>query len=81
MAFDAYPNPVSETLQISIESKNSSSQLKIYNAQGIALREEKLNSLSLNYDISNLPNGVYYLNIVNGEQRQTKKIIKEGNNF
>ncbi|HXB12743.1 MAG TPA: T9SS type A sorting domain-containing protein [Bacteroidia bacterium] len=77
-AVKVYPNPTSGTIYIT----NQSSAELVLNLTGlkgdmcIANTVEKENSKQI--DIHNLPDGIYFLNIMVGNSRQNYKIIKSG---
>jgi hypothetical protein len=68
-SIDAYPNPVSSTLQI--ESSYNTEVTAVFNAMGLPV------TLGQNLDFSQLDSGVYYVTIEAEGISVTKKIIKE----
>jgi len=68
-----YPNPVSDMLNIDV-SKNANSQsagviydILLYNEMGMQLRKTNSNGKAIvQFDVSNLPNGIYYVHIFDG---------------
>lgn len=69
--YQIYPNPASEWLQIeaACEATNSSILLHLYNAIGqeMALPEVRIENRLMQLSVKNLPEGVYFLRIINGE--------------
>jgi hypothetical protein len=59
-----YPNPSSDLVKIALpkETTSGNCRVTIYNAQGMAIDELKLNIgvSELNYSVSNLNNGIYF---------------------
>ncbi len=76
--FKIAPNPVREgTLRLLSEiSDVSPSELKIYNLQGKAVKEFLVSTQNI-IDVSELNNGVYYLQIRNKQLIETIRFIKE----
>jgi beta-glucanase (GH16 family) len=67
-----FQNPVSDNLKIT--SKSEIDSIEIYNLLGnLVLRKNFEN----NIDVSNLPKGIYLLNINSGNKKSIKKIIKD----
>lgn len=77
----AYPNPVADALTVTLPaSPNQSTTLRIYNAQGQLLREQKQqasnNTLRLT-QLQNLPAGVYFILIDADNASYQVKFTKE----
>ncbi len=68
--FTVYPNPASDWLNINGMTKNFSYAINIYNSQG----KQLMFSNSSEINISNLPDGVYYLRILNEEKHVSETI-------
>lgn len=74
-AFRFYPNPIENTLNI--EANNSISNISVYNMIGQKVKEVAPNNLSTTLDMTELNQGVYFVNVtINGAQ-QTFKVIKK----
>lgn len=77
--FSIYPNPVKNELYLSAKNGNGKLDIKIFNIEGKLLKTENLNlEKPLSIDVSNLPSGIYFLNLSdeNGNV-ELKKFIKE----
>lgn len=81
-AVQLYPNPGSNTVVISFESKNTGdAEIKIFNTVGQqllsfpAIAVEGLNEVSI--DIRSLPAGVYIVKLINGNESALQKLVKE----
>ena len=71
-----YPNPVSNILNIEIDTEiydntrgiktNPTFDIRLYDGMGNALRQTTTKSNSVQFNVSNLPNGTYYLHIYDG---------------
>lgn len=73
--FDVYPNPVKEYLTLKLDKPDINTNYILYNVVGnLILANTRINGTAT-IDLSNLPNGVYYLEVKNEGQRSTKKII------
>lgn len=71
LTFEIYPNPTSEYLNIKTQVNDYS--FKVYNSLGQKMHIVKTQD---NLDISNLSNGIYFLEIENELSSSTKKFIK-----
>lgn len=73
-----YPNPTQDRLFIKMESSHKKPlQFSLYNLQGKLIIQEQLVAEFESFDLSNLPSGVYLVNIVDGEGKSaSKKVIK-----
>lgn len=69
-SYKIYPNPVSDILNI--ESKEKFGIIKVINVLG----REVLSSKENNINVSNLPSGLYFVEISVGNKSAIKKIIK-----
>lgn len=69
-----YPNPVSEKLHIKTFNHDLK-RLALYSVNGQKVLEQ--NEAQNNIDVSNLPSGVYFLQIETTQGSTTKKIIKQ----
>jgi len=70
----SYPNPVSDMLTIETgSSSNTKAQgssptydIRLYNGQGNIVRHQSNKGGTVQFNVSNLPNGIYYLHIYDG---------------
>jgi lipopolysaccharide export system protein LptA len=71
-----YPNPATDVINISVTGNNNDMNAEIYNVSGqVVYKAAVQNNSSIN--ISNLPDGMYYIKL-NGETANgTKKFIKQ----
>lgn len=75
-SFKVYPNPVSDQLFIQL-STSGSYNLEVINVLGQLVLTKKDHASSTTLDVSNLKNGIYFLNIhYSNESSQTIKFIK-----
>lgn len=72
-SFRVYPNPVKDVLNIDFNTNNT--LCEIFDMQGKMVL--KLASGNTQFNVSNLPKGIYTLKITDSEKTLTYKIIKE----
>jgi len=78
-----YPNPFGHKVQVKIESEtNASARIRILNMGGAVIRQQdEIVRTGANIfvvkDVSGLPPGIYYLEIIAGDINFTTKIIKQ----
>jgi hypothetical protein len=72
-----HPNPTSDFVSISFPSYTSSAKIEIADASGkIVLNKEiVINSSEYKLDTEGISEGIYYLSIINGNNKNTFKII------
>ncbi|KRB54810.1 T9SS type A sorting domain-containing protein [Flavobacterium sp. Root186] len=66
-----YPNPASETVNISLAEGLALEKVNIYNTLGQLLKTEKSTSININY----LSKGVYYFEIITDKGKASKTIV------
>lgn len=69
-----YPNPSSDKISINVETKIA---YNLVNIQGQLINKGALDKASNSIDISSFNSGIYFLNLENGTQKITKKVIKQ----
>ena len=71
----SYPNPVSDILTIEIadtpanktsNATHGSYDIRLYDGQGNLMRQKSTNGGNVQFNVENLPNGIYYLHIYDG---------------
>ncbi len=76
-SFNIYPNPVKDLCTISTDQKYSAINIRISNSLGIMVKElNSTNTNNVEISTSDLPHGVYFINISTGNSSVIKKIIK-----
>lgn len=74
----AFPNPVTDKLQISTSTAIApSAYITICNMEGKEMLRQSLTTTSQVINMATLSNGVYLLRVTNGQQQQTIKIVKQ----
>ncbi|NOQ72379.1 MAG: T9SS type A sorting domain-containing protein [Crocinitomix sp.] len=69
LAVEIYPNPAHDALNISISNGNGNQQIIIYNTIGEMVRMDQvgLNNSQTTIDVSDLPKGLYIINVIDAE--------------
>ena len=70
-----YPNPA--TNLITINSKLEITQIEVYNTIGKLLYQEKLDSFKTTFNLSDYPNGNYFIKIKTEKSQKNFKVIKK----
>jgi hypothetical protein len=82
----AYPNPVSDLLNIELTQEPfvitrtlTTHDVRLYDSYGNIVRQVSTQSESVQFNLSNLPIGIYYLHIYNGvdENPEIRQIVVE----
>ena len=79
--FTIYPNPVKQKMIIERsgydegKANNAPALMVLTNASGKTLMQHRLANLVQAVDVSRLPSGVYFVTIINGNNKTTNKII------
>ncbi len=72
-----YPNPFNNQITINYELKNSQAQLKVFNGVGKLVKEVVLKNNQTTIDLSQQANGIYFIQLTDGKNRLTKKVVKQ----
>ena len=75
--FSLYPNPVSDVLNLELAlSEIQEVNFALMDATGKVLMQQKINGdfIKESFQVSNLPNGIYFVRITYGNEQQIKKI-------
>lgn len=78
---NAYPNPANNKFTVSFNSdlRNDDGELQLFNSLGSIVMKQSFagNMGSLDVDVSNLPDGIYYYSLsIEGKNSEVKKLIK-----
>jgi hypothetical protein len=77
----SYPNPTVDILNIEIEyeSTDINYDIMLYDSNGNMRRQQQTQGGIVQFDVSNLPNGTYYLHIYDGinEMPEMRQIVIE----
>ncbi|WP_338759464.1 GEVED domain-containing protein [Bernardetia sp. ABR2-2B] len=77
VAFVAFPNPASQTLNIRLGYFSLDSEVVVYSVTGARVLNTTLTSQETAINVSKLPKGMYILSVNNGREIETIKFIKE----
>jgi hypothetical protein len=72
-----YPNPVQQQLVIHVYRVNQGATFRIYNAVGVLVLSNTLMNNTTYLSMENLPAGMYYVQVTNGQQQLIKKMVKQ----
>ncbi len=75
--FTIYPNPSNNQITIEISKLTKESTLIIYNINAQELIRKDINNSRSLMDISDLPNGIYFVKLILGQTIEVRKILKE----
>lgn len=70
LSFDVYPNPATTELNITLNNF----KYEVYNYAGVLVSKGQSNGT---IDVAQLPNGIYWLNVSNGNANETVKFVKQ----
>ncbi len=72
--FSVYPNPTTGNLNIKVAEN---SKVTLYDITGQLIKTKVSNSSVLNWDISDLNNGIYFVTVENNGIVTTRKVVKQ----
>jgi hypothetical protein len=76
LAVTIRPNPVSTQLNIGIPQVASNAVVQIYNSAGVLMYKNRITSTITEVPVSSWKSGVYWVTVINGDQKTVKKIVK-----
>lgn len=76
MRLNVYPNPAGNHMNLAVENLNGDASLKIYNISGKLVKQEQINNSFTELNVSQLPTGVYMLNITSESGTKTVRFVK-----
>jgi subtilisin-like proprotein convertase family protein len=79
MNSSVYPNPTKGIVNVSIPDLADTATIKLYDIQGRQILSKETNQVNSSFEIDNLQDGMYLVNIENEEASVTKKIILKRN--
>lgn len=72
-----YPNPFNETMTIEYELENRTGKLRVISMVGQVVHTQAVNSYRTTLDLSELSNGIYFVQVMDGSKIVTKKVLKQ----
>ena len=79
---EVFPNPFQETINIQYETKTGTAvEIALYNELGTriatkVMKKQASGHHSVSLNTANLPEGIYILNLQNGQERISQKVVK-----
>lgn len=73
--FSYYPNPVKDFMTLSYDKEISN--VEVFNLLGQKVSATKIDATEVRIDMSNLPKGMYLVNVTSDKQMKTIKVVKE----
>jgi hypothetical protein len=74
--FRVYPNPANEVMNVILPSGKETAELKIYDVNGKMHLQQPMNARQASIDISDLPGGLYFLQVLLDDGQKVIKINK-----
>ncbi|OFY87026.1 MAG: hypothetical protein A3K10_03500 [Bacteroidetes bacterium RIFCSPLOWO2_12_FULL_31_6] len=71
-----YPNPFNNELNIYYELEKNTATLEVYNLMGEKIKNQLLTQQKTVIDLSNHANGIYFVTIIDGNNRISRKVVK-----
>jgi hypothetical protein len=72
-----YPNPASEVLNIKLSKLEAGATIQLYHANGAMVLSQRLTNATQAISLKGLAAGMYYVQVRNGNQQMSQKIIKQ----
>lgn len=72
-----YPSPATDKLFISSKENIHDAQLKVYDAAGKLLSENKMNGMNTSIDVTNFADGIYLLEVSDGANVYRNRFVKQ----
>ena len=72
-----YPNPANEYITLEIKIPINKTSLSILNTKGQELIKQQITTTQFKIDVSQLPNGVYFVKLMNAKGIEVGKFVKD----
>jgi uncharacterized delta-60 repeat protein len=76
VTFDVYPNPTNATVSVSLPDALLGQKISLLNSIGQVLETKNINATTISYDLANLANGIYFIQVQTNKGIATKKVVK-----
>ncbi|HEX6428141.1 MAG TPA: T9SS type A sorting domain-containing protein, partial [Niastella sp.] len=76
VAVTVRPNPVSTQLTINMGKVENNAVVQIYNSAGVLMYNRRITNTTIDIPAAYWKAGIYWVNVINGDQRTVKKIVK-----
>lgn len=73
----AYPNPAHSEIHVDVPFVSEGFQLRVISSTGVVVKEANISGSQANQDITDLPAGLYLLEVVADQEKITRSIIIE----
>lgn len=73
-SFEVYPNPANDVINIKLNNK-SNALINILDLSGKLVKTTNVNGTSTSINTSDLTSGVYFVDVINGNNIETQKIV------
>src|SRR5688572_1920048 len=77
IALSLFPNPATQTLNVSLEGMNDKTEIKVYNMMGKLVMRQVTNKTNTLLNVSKLPAGVYMVSASDGTATSNTRFVKE----
>lgn len=71
----AYPNPTQNTFTVEFESSDLNTYFKLFDVFGKTILRHQLISKQTQFNVGNLPKGIYFYEVSNSKQKSTGKLV------
>ncbi|BAV05333.1 hypothetical protein FLA_1340 [Filimonas lacunae] len=72
-----YPNPATDRITVQLPVVQNNALVRVYNASGQLVKSARIQSSTTIIGLEQLPAGIYYVQVSNGKQVKTEKIVKQ----
>lgn len=72
-----YPNPATNYTEILFNENNQGAEFNLYDIHGKLISSQMITGTKITLNRNNLPSGIYFIRITNGEKVQTSKLVFE----
>jgi uncharacterized delta-60 repeat protein len=74
--FDVYPNPTNAMVSVSLSDALLGQKILLLNTIGQVLETKNITATTMSYDLANLANGIYFIQVQTNKGIITKKVVK-----
>jgi uncharacterized protein (DUF2249 family) len=72
-----YPNPAHENISIKLSTLQQGVMVVVFDANGKIVLSERMTNSAKTFSVKSLASGVYYVQVRNGKNITTQKIVKQ----
>ena len=74
-SFSIYPNPANDVVNIDLEENKEWDRLQLIDVSGKVVIDKNITSNSITINTSELDKGVYFINLIGEQKKESKKLI------